>query len=80
MLTAIRRKLRPDGRFAFIENANGGPFIWLLRYCTRPPSTYRGVHYFTPTSVNQIRMHFQAELVKSTVLPPVYLICGYSMA
>ena len=80
MLTAIRRKLRPDGRFAFIENANGGPFIWLLRYCTRPPSTYRGVHYLTPTSVNQIRMHFQVELVKSTVLPPVYLICGYSMA
>ena len=80
MLTAIRQKLRPAGRFAFIENANGGPFSWLLRYCTRLPSTYRGVHYFTPGSVELIRVHFGVELGKSTALPPVYLICGYSMA
>jgi SAM-dependent methyltransferase len=80
MLTAIRGKLRPGGRFAFIENANGGPLRWLLRYCTRPPSLYRGVHYFTPKSVTLIRVHFRVELVKSTALPPVYLICGHSMA
>jgi hypothetical protein len=78
MLPAIRRKLRPGGRFAFIENAYGGPFRQLLRYWTRPPSSYRGVHYFTPASVNLIRMHFRVELVKSTLLRPVYLICGYS--
>jgi len=76
MLPAIRAKLHPGGRFAFIENGAGGPLLRLARYCTRRPRTYRGVRYFTPTHVDLIRSSLQVESVTCVPLPPVYLICG----
>lgn len=76
MLPAIREKLRSGGRFAFVENADGGPLLRLARCCTRLPRTYRGVRYFTSAHVAMIRNAMHVDLVSSTRLPPVYLICG----
>jgi SAM-dependent methyltransferase len=74
MLEGIRERLKPGGRFAFIENGRGGLLGRAIRYCVRG-SRHR-MSYFTQKHIDLIRSRLRVEVLRRVDHPPVYLVCG----
>ena len=75
-LHALDELLAPEGRYVFLENANGGiifALIRCLRYRQLRPS---GIEYFTPLHLRLISEVFGIREVKKSYFPPIYLIMG----
>lgn len=73
----LRRLLRDKGRFVFIENGLGGPFLRLARRLKhRGKWDYSQVRFITPKEIELFRSEFNVEHIERSYIPPIYLFCG----
>ncbi|MBC7185754.1 MAG: class I SAM-dependent methyltransferase [Calditrichaeota bacterium] len=77
-LQQISSKLRPAGKAVFLENGKGSSLLHGLRRFRHRRWNYSQANYFTESQIAQIRGVFDVHLVKKTLWPPVYLVCGHN--
>jgi SAM-dependent methyltransferase len=76
-LLKISAKLKSGGKIVFLENAYGNLIMCALRYVKHPRWDYSKTSYFTQREILALRRIFDIRIVKKSLWPPVYLICGY---
>ena len=76
LLRNIAKKLRPNGRVAFLENGKGDPLFHMLRRITRRKFNWRRRTYITRNQVKLIQSMFEITSIKRTFFPPIYLFLG----
>ncbi|RPH74570.1 class I SAM-dependent methyltransferase [bacterium] len=76
-LFEINRKLKPDGKVIFIENARGDFLYHFLRRFRPVFRRYPQSHFFTTSDLGLFAKAFCLNQVKKIRLPPIYLITGY---
>jgi ubiquinone/menaquinone biosynthesis C-methylase UbiE len=77
-LRKLSKKLRPGGRFVFLENGKGNLLLHALRRVRhRRWVGWRSAHYFTDEEIRVIGAHLQLDVVRKRRFPPLYLLMGY---
>jgi SAM-dependent methyltransferase len=83
-LEKLARKVKPGGKFAFIENGYGGRAVHLLRTALRPGRAIVSpgrdlsevITYFTPDRIEAIDRVLEVRKVEASRFPPIYLVCA----
>jgi SAM-dependent methyltransferase len=83
-LETLSKKVKPGGKFAFIENVQGGPAVRLLRAAARPLQAVltpgrdltEVITYFTPDRIAAISRVLEVRKVEASRFPPIYLVCA----
>lgn len=76
-LLKVSAKLRPNGKVVFLENAFGNRILHALRYFKHRGWDYKRATYLTEKKILTIKRIFDIRIVKKSLWPPIYLICGY---
>ena len=75
-LEKLARRLTTDGKFVFLENGLGSPFLQLVRHLRHGTAYHRRARYFSNREIDLVRRYFDIEIIRKTLFPPIYLICG----
>ncbi len=75
-LLAIRNKLKPNGRFVFIENGYGNFIINTLRNVRHRGWDFSKAKFFKKTDMHLFSKLFDVIEIKTTRFPPVFFIYG----
>lgn len=76
-LRQISKKLKPNGKIIFLENAKGNFLFHLLRTIRhRNWEKWRSANYFSENEVKIIQSIFNINILKKTFFPPIYLFVG----
>ena len=77
ILARVSRTLRRGGKVVFLENAYGNLVFQALRKLRHRKWRFFGeVAYFKQEQLATIAEHFEVALVRESMVPPAYLICG----
>jgi SAM-dependent methyltransferase len=76
-LEKLSAKLTIGGKVVCVENRLGSCIMSLMRRIWHPPQDILCPSYFTPLHLSIFANIFDVQLVKSSYIPPIYLICGY---
>ena len=75
-LSTISRKLKPNGRVVFLENAKGPALFEVLRTIKHPIWDHHRARYFADDEVRLIRSIYHIDTLRKTFFRPVYLFMG----
>lgn len=75
-LKTASRKLKVGGKIVFIENGYGNFILHSLRKYKHRKYNYSQVNYFKNKDLKLIKKIFDVKEIKSSLVPPVYMIYG----
>jgi ubiquinone/menaquinone biosynthesis C-methylase UbiE len=78
LLEQVSSKIKNGGKVVFLENADGRFLFRLARLAKyRSSERSRNTRYFTNQEILLLSALFDLEIVKKTLIPPVFLVCGH---
>ncbi len=79
-LQDIRRILKPEGKFVFVENGYGNVLLHKMRALRHRSWSYQDARYFTKREFYLVRQIFPSVMTRRVYVPPIWMMYGKKTA